>query len=132
MAEGGRFGGWALYIKDNRLTYAYSFIGEKVYKVSSSELPTGEVKAKVVYEAKLPGGVARLYVNGQEVGQVAIEKRTLISGPGVLSLGKSALTPVTGDYETPFVFSGTIREIKISFLDQVKDYSARLHELKAE
>src|SRR5205085_4089951 len=43
FAHGSRFGGHALYVKDNRLRYVYSFVGSLEQKiVADQELPTGE------------------------------------------------------------------------------------------
>jgi hypothetical protein len=43
FARGSRFGGHALYVKDNRLHYVYNFVGSLEQKiVSDEELPTGE------------------------------------------------------------------------------------------
>lgn len=42
FSHGGRFGGHALYVKDNRLHYVYNFLGSEEQKISASEdLPTG-------------------------------------------------------------------------------------------
>ena len=43
FAHGSRFGGHALYIKDNRLHYVNNFVGSEKQKVVGSEdIPTGE------------------------------------------------------------------------------------------
>jgi hypothetical protein len=42
FAHGSRFGGHALYIKDNRLHYAYNFVGSFEQKIRATEdVPTG-------------------------------------------------------------------------------------------
>jgi hypothetical protein len=44
FSQGSRFGGHSLYVKDGRLVYAYSFIGESVQVVQSDQaVPTGHV-----------------------------------------------------------------------------------------
>ena len=61
VAQGGRFGGWSLYVKDGEPTFHYNFLGLKRFTVAStsrlrpakppsfSTLPmTGAVPAKVV------------------------------------------------------------------------------------
>jgi hypothetical protein len=43
FAHGARFGGHALYVKDNRLHYVNSFVGITEQKVAATEdLPTGQ------------------------------------------------------------------------------------------
>ena len=43
FAHGSRFGGHALYVKDNRLHYVYNFVGMMEQKIDATEdLPTGE------------------------------------------------------------------------------------------
>ncbi len=43
FAQGSRFGGHALYVKDNRLHYVYNFVGMMEQKIDATEdLPTGE------------------------------------------------------------------------------------------
>src|SRR6185503_15498791 len=43
FAHGSRFGGHALYVKDNRLHYVYNFVGMTEQRIDATEdLPTGE------------------------------------------------------------------------------------------
>jgi arylsulfatase len=43
FAHGSRFGGHALYIKDDRLHYVYNWVGSIEQKiVASKDVPTGE------------------------------------------------------------------------------------------
>jgi arylsulfatase len=43
FAHGSRFGGHALYVRDNRLHYVNSFVGSVEQKIESDqELPTGD------------------------------------------------------------------------------------------
>jgi arylsulfatase A-like enzyme len=116
MASGGRFGGWALYVKNNRLVYDYNFIGERHYTiVSNKELPLGKVTIQFVFEAKENiAGLGKLLINNQNAGEVEIHEKAGFD-PGVLSVGKSALTPVSQDYESPFVFTGIIKGIRLTF-----------------
>ena len=37
IAQGGRFGGWALYVKDGVVAYDYNFLGMQRFTVSSSQ-----------------------------------------------------------------------------------------------
>jgi hypothetical protein len=47
FAHGSRFGGHALYVKDNRLHYVYTFVGMIEQKIVATEdIPTGEIQAR--------------------------------------------------------------------------------------
>lgn len=42
LAQGGRFGGWGLYVKDGKPAYTYNLLGLKQFTVASPEaLPEG-------------------------------------------------------------------------------------------
>ena len=44
FSHGARFGGHALYVKDRRLKYVYSFVGDKEQIIESTEeVPPGKV-----------------------------------------------------------------------------------------
>ena len=62
FAHGSRFGGHALYVKDNRLHYVYNFVGMVEQKVVATEdLPTGEnliLSASFDKDGEDPPGVA--------------------------------------------------------------------------
>ncbi|MNO50736.1 Arylsulfatase [compost metagenome] len=122
LAHGGKFGGWALYVQNNRLVYHSNYIGEQHYLVvSSEELPTGSVTVRFDYDAKEQNG--KLLINNRHVGTGAILKVAAIVGPGVFSIGKSAQTPVSDQYETPFVFSGELKEVRLTIPEYVRDPS---------
>ena len=62
FAHGSRFGGHALYVKDNRLHYVYNFVGMFEQKVVATEdVPTGEnliLSASFDKDGEDPPGVA--------------------------------------------------------------------------
>ena len=56
LAQGGRFGGWALYMRDGKPEFMYNFLGLDRYVVASTkELPKGAstVKFDFVYVRKV-------------------------------------------------------------------------------
>src|SRR6266849_2828267 len=70
-AQGGRFGGWSLYVKDGKPTYVYNLVGLKRTTVASEQvLPAGKTSVTLAfaYDGGGPGrgGLATLLVNGQE------------------------------------------------------------------
>ena len=60
VAQGGRFGGYSLFVKDKKLHFAYNFCGLEEHKVASEmEVPSGKAVLKVEFkkkakDAKLP------------------------------------------------------------------------------
>ena len=55
IAQGGRFGGWTLYMKGGKLKYCYNWLDQERYTVESTDsLPPG--KAAVKLEFKYDGG----------------------------------------------------------------------------
>ena len=50
MNQGGVTGGWALYVKDNRLRYAYNFVGIDEYRVTAeAALSSGEHQVRMEF-----------------------------------------------------------------------------------
>lgn len=105
LAQGGRFGGWALYMKDGKPAYTYNLVGMQRTTVASSrpiEPGKATVKLDFAYDGGGPGkgGMATLLVNGQKVAEGRIERTT----PFVFSLDEGADvgvdqdTPVSEDY----------------------------------
>jgi len=80
LSQGGKFGGWALYMDNGKPAYTYNWFGLDSYTVMSSKaIPKGsaEVKLDFAYEGGEDlgkGGVATIYVNGEKVAEGRIEK----------------------------------------------------------
>jgi arylsulfatase len=126
FAHGARFGGHALYVKDGRLHYVYSFVGSLEQKIVADQpVPTGEdvvLSAAFEKEGEDPPGVSvgtlSLYHGDVKVGEGRIQTQPgkfSIAGDG-LCVGRDSSDPVTGDYpgEAPFAFTGgTIKSVAI-------------------
>ena len=101
IAQGGRFGGWALYVKDGTLAYDYNFLGMERYTVSSSEkLNPGKhsVKFDFVYDGGGigKGGMGTLFIDGKQVGQSRINRTQsgIFSADETADVGIDLATPV--------------------------------------
>ena len=126
FAHGSRFGGHALYVKDNRLHYAYNFVGIVEQRVDGTEdLPTGIdliVSASFDKDGEDPPGVATgvlsLYHGDHKVGEGRIKTQPggfAIAGEG-LCVGRDGGEPVTDDYPgaPPWRFTGgTIKRVAV-------------------
>jgi arylsulfatase len=108
FAQGSRFGGHALYVKDNRLHYVYNFIGMMEQKIdATAELPTGSnliLSASFDKDGENPRGVAAgilsLYHGDKKVGEGRIKTQPgtfSIAGEG-LCVGRDSGEAVTEDY----------------------------------
>jgi len=117
FSQGSHFGGHALYIKDNRLHYAYNFVGSFVQTVAANEpLPTGEnliLSASFERDGEDPPGVSTGILSLFHAEHKVAEKRIKtqpgmfgISGTG-LAVGRS-VTAITDDYPgaRPWHFRG--------------------------
>jgi arylsulfatase len=127
LAQGGKFGGWSLYMKDGIPAYTYNFLGLKRYTVeSSSAIPAGA--ATVVLDFAYDGGglgkggVATLSVNGNNVGEgrVDMTQAMVFSADETADVGLDNQTPVAegigiGRDETRF--TGTIHKITLEVSD---------------
>jgi len=102
LSQGGKFGGWALYMDNGRPAYTYNWFGLDSYTVTSSKaIPKGsaEVKLDFAYEGgKDPGkgGIATIYVNGDKVAEGRIEKTIpfVFSADETADVGKDDATQV--------------------------------------
>ena len=114
LSQGGRFGGWSLYMKDGKPEFTYNFLGLDRYVISSSEkLPEGPVTVKLdfVYDGDGlgKGGKATIYVNNKAVADGRVEKTqpNIFSADETADVGLDNQTPVAegigyGPEETKF------------------------------
>ncbi|MGE7434540.1 arylsulfatase [Kitasatospora sp. NPDC001175] len=144
FAQGSRFGGHSLYVKDNRLHYVYNFLGRELQHLSATEdLPTGEnliLAASFDREGEDSPGVARgtlsLYYGERKVGERSIRTQPGkfgIAGEG-LNIGCDRGDPVTDDYPgaAPWAFTGgTLKRVAVdlsgeAYVDLEREAAAML------
>jgi hypothetical protein len=126
FSQGSRFGGHALYIKDNRLHYVNNVVGTNEQLIRATEdLPTGSnllLAASFEKDGENSPNVATgnltLFYGDTPVGQMRMETQPgkfSIAGEG-LTIGRDTGAPVTGDYpgHEPWEFTGgTIRRVSV-------------------
>ena len=144
FAHGARFGGHALYIKENRLHYVSSFVGMFEQKVVGTEdVPTGTdmiLAASFEKDGEDPPhvatGILSLYHGERKVGEGRIKIQPgpfSIAGEG-LCVGRDSSDPVTTDYpgDAPYRFTGgTINRVAVDvsgdpFVDMEREAAAML------
>ena len=121
LAQAGRFGGWALYVKDGKPTYTYNYLDQKRTNIVSTEI-LAPGKATIVFDFVYEGGatpgkggVGALSVNGKKVAEGRIDATNccMFSLDEGTDVGRDDGTPVTEDYKVPFAFTGAIRKVEI-------------------
>ena len=121
LAQGGRFGGWSLYLKDGKPTYCYNFLGLQEYKVAAPQaLTPGKATIRMNFDydggGVGKGGTASIVVNGGELagGRVERTHATIFSADETAAVGVDDATPVTTDYkERDNAFTGTILKVTV-------------------
>jgi arylsulfatase len=121
LAQGGRFGGWSLYLKDGKPTYAYNFIGLEEYKVAAANaIAPGKATLRMNFDYEGggigKGGTATILVNGEKVASGRIERTQgmIFSADETAGVGEDDATPVTADYkERDNAFTGKILKVTV-------------------
>jgi arylsulfatase A-like enzyme len=123
IVQGGRFGGWALYVKDGRPGYAYNFLGIERTTVSSTQpMASGKstIRLDFAYDGGGPGkgGTATLFVNGQQMAQGRIDRTQplVFSADETADVGIDLGTPVVEAIgaEAKSRFTGRISKVSVA------------------
>jgi arylsulfatase A-like enzyme len=128
LAQGGRFGGWSLYMKDGKPAYTYNFLGLSQDTIAAKQkIPAGP--AKVILDFKYDGGgagkggLATLSVNGKVVakGRIKQTQPMIFSADETADVGLDNQTPVVegigiGRDETRF--TGTIDKVTVKVIPE--------------
>ena len=128
-AEGGRYGGFSLYVKNGQLVYENNSLGQIHEKLISTEpLPSGKVQivfefapnlSKAATKDVTPGrsitpGLGQLQVNGKPAGQ--IEFSWFGGFSETFDIGQDLASPVSDDYATPFKFNGKVEKVVVNLI----------------
>jgi len=125
IAQGGYFGGWALYMKDGKVYHEYNYFGLDWTKVGS-ETAIGPGKHTFKYEfiadtENKPGtsGTSILYIDGKKAGEVRIPKTVpfAFSADEGADVGEDGETHVSKNYTNasgPNKFGGKIDKVTLS------------------
>jgi arylsulfatase len=132
VAEGGRYGGFSLYVKDGKLIYENNTFGTVHERITAdAALPAGHATVTVqftpdasggimaILARKIPGpGQATLLVNGKQVGQTHFSKfggfASSIDEP--LDIGRDSGSPVSASYDSPNPYAGRVTRVTIDLL----------------
>ena len=121
IAQGGRFAGWSLYVKNGKPTYCYNWLNSERFYVKAEEpLSPGPVTLKFSfdYDGGKPGagGTGTLSVNGKEIASSRIERTVPLAfdlNDG-MEVGMDLGSKVTDDYpDGSSPFNGKIDWVRI-------------------
>ncbi|MEO8026336.1 MAG: arylsulfatase [Bryobacteraceae bacterium] len=120
FAMGGFTGGFALYVKNGGLTYAYNlFARDRMVLRAPGALSPGKhaIKVDMAYDGGGPakGATVTLFVDGRPASKGRLEQTvpvTFNTSEG-LDVGSDRGTPVSEEYASPFVYQGKVHKIVI-------------------
>jgi arylsulfatase A-like enzyme len=121
IAQGGRFGGWSLYMKDGKPVYVYNFLGLKRDAVAAPQaIQAGKavIRFDFAYDGGGlgKGGLGTLFVNDKKVAEGRIERThpMIFSADETADVGEDDATPVTEEYKAyDNKFTGKILKVKV-------------------
>ncbi|HNE25795.1 MAG TPA: arylsulfatase [Pseudomonadales bacterium] len=130
-AQGDRFSGYSLYLKDNHLVYERNTGIVVIRLVSNDPVPVGNSTIQLRYDKVSTGlavvkglfsegigfnrlsvlkGTGTLLINGKESGSVVINQPFMIGWEG-LDIGRDTGAPVSPQYESPYPFAGQMSDV---------------------
>jgi arylsulfatase len=122
LVQGGRFGGWALYVKGGQPAYDYNFLGLQRSTIASKEkLKPGKstIRFEFAYDGGglAKGGTGTLFVNDRKVAEGRIERTQpmIFSADETADVGIDLATPVveTIGSEARSRFTGRIPKVMV-------------------
>ena len=121
LCQGGRFGGWSLYVVNGRPAYTYNWVGLKQYTINSTEaLKPGKstIKYEFAYDGdgRGKGGTVTIYINDKKVGSGRVENTNanVFSADDAADVGIDEGTNVSSAYaQHGNEFTGKIEKVKI-------------------
>ena len=120
VAQGGRFGGWALYVREGRAKFVYNLLGMQEFVTEATEeLSAGnhQIRAEFAYDGGglAKGGDVTLYYDGRSVGvgRVGVTQPLIFSADETTDIGDDYGTPVSAEYAGASRFNGRIDVVQI-------------------
>ena len=112
IAMGSAQYGYSMYVQDSRLIFEQTIDGNSQRVVSIIPVPFGSSTLQFRFIRTGPHqGIGSLYINSRMVNSVVFE-RTLPSPPSEgMDIGLSGVASLTGAYDPPFPFQGTLNRV---------------------
>lgn len=122
IVQGGRFGGWSLYLKNNKPMFTYNWLGKEYFTIAGkTPVPSGPITLRFQFDydggGLGKGGKGMIFVNNTKVAESRIDQTQplMFSADEGADVGMDEGTPVIEDYglSYPYKFTGKINQIKI-------------------
>ena len=133
LCQGGIEGGYAFYVKENRLSFVMNYANDSYTYVKSEEpLPPGRHLLRYEFEVtgepdiahgKGSPGRGQLFIDGNPAGSgdIPVTLPIAMGLSGGLSIGKNAGSPVSREYEPPFSFTGNIHSVTVDISGELTE-----------
>ncbi|MDR2122577.1 MAG: sulfatase-like hydrolase/transferase, partial [Flavobacteriaceae bacterium] len=118
VSSGGFLGGFSLYVKNNKLSFAYNAEGKIVELTSNRTISSGkqQLKAEIQQASGSRDKTISLYINGEKVAERKFESGLARHSTEGLDVGKDVGTTVSEAYESPFTFTGKINQVTLEVI----------------
>ncbi len=130
IAQGGRFGGWAVYVAGGRLTFCYNVLGIQHFSTRADvSIPAGrhQLRMEFAYDGGglAKGGDVTLFHDGTQVGSGRVDRTqpAVFSADETTDIGYESGTPVSPEYTCATSrFVGRIHWVQIDLGDEDEDH----------
>ncbi|HVA08209.1 MAG TPA: sulfatase-like hydrolase/transferase [Acidimicrobiales bacterium] len=129
IAQGGAFGGWALYAKDGTAKFVYNVLGMQLFTTEATEaIPDGahQVRMEFAYDGGglAKGGNVTLFYDGRAVGEgrVPVTQAMVFSADETTDIGDDFGMPVSTDYGAKSRCNARIELVQIDIGDDNHDH----------
>jgi arylsulfatase len=127
VTQGGKFGGYSLFVKDGKPTFVYNWGDSARYTVTSQEaLPSGKstIRFDFAWDGGKPGagGTGTMFINEKKMagGRLDHTMMTGFSFDETFDVGEDSGT-TAGDYRVPFRFTGKLEKLTIDLHEGLGD-----------
>ena len=123
IVQGGRFGGWSMYVKDGVPAYDYNYLGlESTTVGGTSALTPGKhtIRFEFAYDGggMGKGGMGKLFLDDEKVGEARIERTQpmIFSADETADVGIDLATPVVASIgsKSQSRFTGRIHQVTVA------------------
>jgi arylsulfatase len=130
IAQGGRFGGWSVYMRDGHLKFTYNVLGLQQFTTTAGEpAPEGshQLRMEFAYDGGglAKGGDVTLFHDGTAVGEgrVDLTQPMIFSADETTDVGRETGTSVSSEYNAASSkFNGRIAWVQIDIGDEDSDH----------
>ncbi|HUW03531.1 MAG TPA: arylsulfatase [Acidimicrobiales bacterium] len=116
FAQGGRFGGFSLYLQDGRLHYVHNRAGTRCGISAPVDLDEGDHVLRFECDDRGGAGDGALFVDGVLVAEGPLPHLVSMryAFDEGFDVGRDTTTPVTDDYACPFAFTATLHRVEVA------------------